>query len=460
MLKDPKLTESRLDVIFKMEYAWAYKNNIASTHGWFYDLYKEHIRAINDFSELNNNKKKFSNFLDEFHLLINEFENNNWDSSKDKIESSSDGSIRNGAHRFALTKLYGYKFCEVIETQKKPLDFSLSFFKKRNLKKEFLLYGLEQYAKYSNDCHIIVLFPSSSHDYNKVELQIKKKFKIIYTQEINLTANGVHNLVLHMYRDHDWLSLEKNQGYYLTLSLAQERFVKGSPVKFLFVINSKLEDLHQFKKKIRADLSQGNFPIHVPDTHQEVFDLSGLVLRDNGITYLNNAKPKNNQKVHDLLKKLLNWIKNKKYDFNDFCVIGSAYVSLEGHREVNDLDILDLKFRDCPIKNINIIKKNSEWLKELSIEEMFYPNNNFFYNGIRILSRSLIINFKKKRAKGKDLQDLNYLKSNDNKSIFKQKINYFFGLSLESSFWILLRIRSAIPRPIKKNIREIINKFF
>ena len=62
MLKDPKLTESRLDVIFKMEYAWAYKNNIASTHGWFYDLYKEHIRAINDFSELNNNKKNFQIF--------------------------------------------------------------------------------------------------------------------------------------------------------------------------------------------------------------------------------------------------------------------------------------------------------------------------------------------------------------------------------------------------------------
>ena len=127
---------------------------------------------------------------------------------------------------------------------------------------------------------------------------------------------------------------------------------------------------------------------------------------------------------------------------------------------MNDLDILDLKFRDCKIENINIIKKDSKWLKEFSIEEMFNPKNNFFYNGIRILSRSIIINFKKKRASGKDLQDLNYLKSNDDKSIFKQKMNYFFGLSLESSFWILLRIRSAIPRPIKKKIREMINKFF
>jgi len=460
MFDNPKLTESRLDVIIKMEYAWAYKNNIASTHGWYYDLYKEHIRAINDFSELNNNKKNFSDFLNTFHLLINEFENHNWNSSKEKIEISKDGSIRNGAHRFALVKLYGYKFCDVIETQKRPMDFSLSFFQKRNLKKEFLLYALEQYAKYSNNCHVIVLFPSRSHNHHKVELQIKKKFNIIYTKDINLTANGVHNLVLHMYRDHDWLSLEKNQGYSLTLSHAQERFVKGSPVKILFVTNSKLEDLHQFKKKIRADLNQGNFPIHVPDTHQEVFDLSSLVLRDNGITFLNNAKPKNNQKVHDLMKKLLNWIKNKNYDANDFCVIGSAYISLEGHREVNDLDILDLKFRDCMIENINIIKKDSKWLKEFSIEEMFNPKNNFFYNGIRILSRSLIIDFKKKRANGKDLQDLNYLKSNDNKSIFKQKINYFFGLSLESSFWILLRIRSAIPRPIKKKIREMINKFF
>ena len=42
---------------------------------------------------------------------------------------------------------------------------------------------------------------------------------------------------------------------------------------------------------------------------------------------------------------------------NDFCVIGSAYVSLEGHKEVNDLDIVDLRFRQCPINDINIIRK-------------------------------------------------------------------------------------------------------
>ena len=48
----PRLTETRLDVIMKLEYAWAFKNNIAEMNGWFYNLYKEHIRALNDFSEI------------------------------------------------------------------------------------------------------------------------------------------------------------------------------------------------------------------------------------------------------------------------------------------------------------------------------------------------------------------------------------------------------------------------
>lgn len=455
-----KLTGSRLDVIMKMEYAWAFRNNIATVGGWFYNLYKEHIRAINDFSELNNNKENFLNFLETFHVLINEFEKGEWDSSRDKIEISNDGSIRNGGHRFALSNLYGYKFCEIIKTEKKPLDFSASFFLKRKLKQEFCLYALERYIKYSSNCHVLVLFPSRSYDIKEIEFKIRKKFKTIFTKDIYLTPNGVHNLVLHMYRDQEWATLEKNQGYSLTLRHAQQRYTKGEPVKMVIVDNPEIKDLHRFKREIREDLNKGNFPIHVPDTHQEVLDLASLVLRDSGTIFLNNAKPKNNKKVHTLMKMFHQWVVKEDYDINDFCVIGSAYVSLEGHREVNDLDVIDLKFRNCPIKNINIIKKNSEWLKFYSADKIFSPVNNFYYNGIRVLSRSLIKDFKKKRATGKDLQDLNYLKSNDEKSSFKQGLNYFAGVFLESSFWILFRIRTTIPKPFKKVIRNLIEKVF
>ena len=38
-------------------------NNIAEVDGWFYNFYKEHIRAINDFSEKNNKKKNFFKFF-------------------------------------------------------------------------------------------------------------------------------------------------------------------------------------------------------------------------------------------------------------------------------------------------------------------------------------------------------------------------------------------------------------
>ena len=190
-----------------------------------------------------------------------------------------------------------------------------------------------------------------------VEQRVRDKFKTIFTRDANLNANGVHNLVLHMYRDQNWATLEKNHGYSATLRHAQQRFLKGSPVKIICVVNSKLDDLHQFKREIRQDLKKGNFPIHVPDTHQEVLDLIGLVLRDSGVFFLNNARPKNNKKVHNLLKVFKDWVEKKGYDINDFCVIGSAYVSLEGHREVNDLDIVDLRFRECPINDINIIKK-------------------------------------------------------------------------------------------------------
>ncbi len=455
-----KLTETRLDIVMKIEYAWAFNNNIAKEGSWFYSFYKEHIRALNDFSELNNKKINFTNFLETFHFLISEFNNGNWDNSRDRIEVSSDGSLRNGGHRFALSRLYGQEFCKIIETKKKPLDFSLSFFLKRKLKQEFCLYALERYIKYSKNCHILVLFPSKNYDSKNIEFKIKKNFKTIYTRDVKFTANGVHNLVLHMYRDQEWSTLESNQGYSVTLRHAQKRFVRGAPVKIVFVVDANINDLHEFKREIRQDLNEGNFPIHVPDTHQEVIDLTSLILRDNAVTFLNNAKPRNNNKVHYLMKIFKNWVDQEGYDINDFCIIGSAYVSLEGHREVNDLDIIDLKFRKCPIKNINIIKQNSEWLEYYQIHQIFSPLNNFYYNGIRILSRSLLKDFKKRRATIKDLQDLNFLKSNDEKLILNRVLNYLIGICLESSFWFFYRTRTAVPKPIKKVIRSLINKFF
>ena len=455
-----KVANSRLDVVFKIEYAWAYKNNLVKKNNWFYELYKEHIRAINDFSELNNNKNNFTDFLVVFNSLIEEFNNKSWDNRREKIELSIDGSIRNGSHRFALTKLYGTEFCETIVTKKKPLNYNFYFFLRRGLKIELCLYAFERYLFFSNSCHPIVLFPSTSYNYLEIQNKIKQKFNTLLIRDVDLNSNGVHNLVLHMYRDQEWLSLERNQGYSATLRHAQQRYVKGMPIKILFVESDDLDKLHEFKKEIRNELNKGNFPIHVPDTREEVLDLAGLVLRKNGINFLNFAKPKNNKKVHQLLKAFLNWTKKENHDIYDFCVVGSAYVSLEGHREVNDLDIFDLKFRNCPIKNINILKKDSEWLKFYSYDTFFSPINCFFYNGIRILSRSKILKFKNKRATIKDKQDINYLRTNDEKSNLKKTFRYFFGFILESSFGFLVKVRTVTPKPIKRIIRYLIKKIF
>ena len=116
---------------------------------------------------------------------------------------------------------------------KKPIDFSLTYFRKRGLKEEFYLYALERYIKYATNCHILVLFSSRSYNINMVEQRVRDKFKTIFTRDANLNANGVHNLVLHMYRDQNWATLEKNHGYSATLRHAQQRFLKGSPVKII-----------------------------------------------------------------------------------------------------------------------------------------------------------------------------------------------------------------------------------
>lgn len=158
------------------------------------------------------------------------------------------------------------------------------------------------------------------------------------------------------------------------------------------------------------------------------------------------------------MKAFINWIKEEQYDIDDFCIIGSAYVSIEGHREVKDLDVLDLKFRQCPIQGINIIKKNSKWLQFYSMHTIFNPTNNFNYNGIKILSKSILIDFKKKRSEGKDLQDIIYLKSNDEKNILQKKFNHLIGTILEIFFWIIIRIRTFIPKSFKKFIKKIIKK--
>ena len=452
------ITPNRLDVIIKYEYAWARTNKIAPDGSWFQEFYKEHIRSVNDFQESNNGKNNATDFLNTFDFLIFAFQHNLWDNSNDLIECSSDGSIRNGAHRLALCMLFDNEFCNLVNTNKKPFNFSAAFFEKRYFPKNFLLYAVEKYVVASPKSHLAVLFPSKHYDLNLLINRVASEFEVIYVRDLSLNPNGVHNLVLHMYRDQDWLSLQQNQGFSKTLRHAQQRFVRGHNVKIVLLNDPELSALHRFKRKLREELGQGNFPIHVPDSKQEVDELVGLSLRDCGIDFLNRAKPKNNERVHELMKRFLEWIRSEGYDEREFCIVGSAYISLEGHREVNDLDVVDFRFRHCPVEGVNIVPRDSTFFEFIDLSEVFCPLNTFGYNGLLVLSRCKIIEFKTKRHSIKDIYDLELLKSADEKRRISGTVHKIQGRILEFSFRFLTRLRSVIPKRVKRAVRQILGK--
>ena len=148
---------------------------------------------------------------------------------------------------------------------------------------------------------------------------------------------------------------------------------------------------------------------------------------DNGIHFLNYAKPNKYKSSHKNIDKFKSFIKNNKINSNDIVLDSGMILSVYGLREASDIDYLS----NSTI-NLEYHDEELEYHDEEKDNLIYNPKYYFYFNDIKFLSFEQLYKMKKNRAEQKDINDCKMMEAlieNNKFKQFKNKIkqNIYYG---------------------------------
>lgn len=419
------LGQRRFDLIFKYLYA----KRPSEYHRY---VYLEHIRAFNNFYEVNPSDGKPKNaaddFINSFDTLIRSLRDKGYSEDKDAIPLGLNGEIQDGAHRLATCAALGIPVCIAEDTNKPDSIYDYRYFAHQGMDESIMDYGALEYVKLNPHAHIVNLHSvTNPKDDTKVEAILNRYGVIFYKKNVKLTYNGLVNLKKISYGllwdRADWIGNVANR-YSGAQQHAQASMGKNYTRIYVFVCDD-LEKVIKAKAEIREIYGIGNFSVHINDCHEEAIWLAETYFNANSLFYINNRPFYQEDEVFD---KHIEYLKSLLYEYNiqidDICLAGSTPLNQLLLRHSDDIDYLCLD--DSFDLEDDIISPHDDQLRyyPCSKEEIITnPTNYSYYHGIKIISLDVL--YKLKRKRGERPKDLN-----DCISIKRIKINSHFDYLL------------------------------
>jgi len=387
---------------------------------WINELYIQHIKYFNNFSEDNFPKKTTGNhFISSFKKLIKEYEKSDIPYGLRTIPIDKTYCPLDGAHRLAVLAAKGINVNTVQLEKKYPLThfaFNYEFFIKKGMPFEYADFIALEYARINPDSFLLCLFPSCQSLWDEIDVLIKKNRNVFYEKSIVLSDIGKLNFIINLYRNEPWLGSTENS-YEGANYKMNECFKTGNEVKIYLLHNEKLEDVNKLKQEIRDLCKIGNHSVHSTDKRDTTFELATIAFNSNTISFINCFNPYNSfQNFNQQFEFYKKYIRNNNLNSNLFCIEGSAILAACNLRDCYDLDFLydgkDYHLPQTPNKvdcHNNYFYEGMKYDKifKISIDEIISnPKYYFYYEGFKIMSPSLIKQFKMYRNEPKDIKDV------------------------------------------------------
>ena len=378
------LTNNRLDISFKLFYLKYKSKNPRLAQA----VYKKHIEAftLGKFIEPGNrDKNSFIKYLDEFDKIYEEINLNGFEVSKSIVPLSKNGSIADGSHRVASSIfLKKNVYCLPIDSEIPLYDFN--FFKSRNISEQTLDKVTRNYIEFSDNIYCAVIWPSANGKINEIEKILNK---IVYKKKIQLNPNGAHNLISQIYHNENWIG-SSSSNFKGAEGKLVECFKNFKPFNIYFFNSDSLDKVREIKNDIRDLFNIGKHSIHISDTKEEAERISKLLLNQNGIHFLNYAKPNKYKSTKEKIERIKNSYRNK-----EIVVGGDFLLSLYGIKENSEIDVIENNsLRNSKYFNIEV--------KELLFDSKFY----FVYYDLKFLSFHKLFDLKKEKKISKIENDL------------------------------------------------------
>jgi len=418
------LTSDRLDLAFKLLYIDLkdVSTNYANA------LYREHLSAMNlgCFIEPGNkDKNSLKKYQEEFFSIYESIKNSGFNIESSIVPLSNSGSILNGSHRVASAiSLKSEVGCIHLNL---PTDiYNYKLFKNRAIPKSMLKHAVNKYIEYAENVYIAFVWPSAQGFDDELDELIQN---VIYKESIYLTKNGAHNLLSQIYKGETWLGKQENN-YNGVIGKLSACFKYDKPVR-VFAFNAKnFDEVLKLKESVREIFKLGKHSIHITDTKEEAVAISNMVFNDNGVHFLNYAKPNKYTDAQSKIEKFKTFVSDNKLNIEDFTLDSGMVLSVYGLRESSDIDYFS---SNEVAENINEAIDNHDgelvYHKKEKVELIYNPELYFIYQGVKFVAFDQVYKMKLNRAEQKDINDCRMMESMINNNfidIYRLRLNQKF----------------------------------
>ena len=418
------LTSRRFDVIAKYLYVKNYVNRGLSDH--WKDLYLEHIKVFNGYVESDGSGKVGPDgFIDSFNSLIESIRDNGL-SGECIIPRGESGDILDGAHRLACALYFGLKV-DVVDVEFSSVDFSFNqdYFQEGGMSDIFLDEMALEYAKLkSSRTYMVSVWPRVSGQEEPLREILANSGSIIYHKSVDMSLNGMINLMRHAYREEAWLG-----GYHNDFEGAQNKasfcFKEGNPLRvYLFESTS---DLIRMKDEIRELYKVEKHAVHINDTAAETVELSELLFNNNSVHCLNVSQRNYFETFNRLFDVYKVWLSESQLDESKFCLIGGPLAAY-GVRESKDIDFLTslVSVPEAPDDSIELEDEKTNYISASLIDLVHNPECYFYYGGAKFSSLQVLHELRSKRGRDSDILEIDLVKSLMASAFVKQNWGLYF----------------------------------
>lgn len=403
---------NRFDLMAKWIYIDAKERGVESDFAE--RIYFDNINAFSSgsFKEPGTDEKNsFEKYKKGLDALIISIKENGFDETKSLVPVGKNDVLLDGSHRVAVAAYYDQEI-KIIRFPKLDRCYDYRLFQKYLMSDISMGYMASYYTKLKKNCYMACIWPRADLKkmYQAEEL-IRGVGDIVYSQNVFLTRQGMHNFMIQIYGKQSWTGHIENHFKGIE-NKVEACYSKGKPIRTYLFECDNLEKVIEVKKKIRDIFNVENHSIHISDDSKETEEMVDLLYNPNSVYILNSSRMYMYSGVYTKLLMMKEVIKNRDYDKKRFIIDSSAVLEVCGLREAADIDYLT----DYTQKNIfgfDGIDNHESQLKywPISVKEMLYnPENHFFYEGMKFISPQRLVDMKNIRAEKKDIRDVKLLK--------------------------------------------------
>lgn len=453
------LTSNRFDLAFKLMFLNAIRRGEEDVFS--VQAYKEHIRALTlgSFKEFGAEdvKNSIEAYKNVFKELYKDIATNGFDANKSIIPLSINGSIINGAHRSSIS-IFLNKEAEVVKTNLPAHTYNYRYFLDRKVDQQIVDAAAVTFIENSNNTYVAFIWPRAGRYDTKLDDLIPN---IVYSKEIELNANGAHNLLSQIYYGEEWLGTKENN-FKGVKNKQVECFKTYSPFRVVAFQADSLSEVISIKENIRDVFSVGKHSIHITDDQTESIRVARTIFNDNGIHFLNYSKPNKFMDTFIKINEFKKFLRNNEINSDDVILDSSIVLSVYGLREAADIDYLSCSEKQVKSLDNGIESHDSElvYYKKKKVDLVYNPLSYFYFEDIKFISFESLYLMKKIRSEIKDINDCKIMEGLIENNQFKKRIHTIKQVILYKKITVISAILKFLIKIKLYNKVRTIYRFF